>query len=188
MSAIVLTSIAQSSASTDGKIRSFVYTNNKSTGWAWVTTYGNPESASGKAAVGITHLLNDATLGIAGVSSTTIQGAWCVSPGVLDKHELTAVVLTVRIQLLGNQCGQSTKQVLDKTVTFMGQDPPNKPTSEAKPGVTTVTGGGVKVLGQAPTENLPGGPVQSDNYGPGGPAVEYIPIPYAVSASMGASQ
>jgi hypothetical protein len=187
MSAVVLASFAQSNASTDGKIRSFVYTNNKSTQWAWVTAYGNPESVGGKVAVGITHTLNDATLGIAGVSSTTIQGAWCVNPGVMDKHELTAVVLTVRIEIKGNQCSASTKDVLDKSVTFMGQDPANKPTSEAKPGITTVTGGGTKMIG-TPPENVPGGNVQSDGQGPGGPSYYVEKIPFAIAASLGSSQ
>jgi hypothetical protein len=188
MSAVLLASFAQSDASTDGKTRSFVYTSNKSTQYAWVTAYGSPQTTMGKVAVGVTKTLNDMTAGIAGVSGDTIQGAWCVAPGgAMDKHELTAAVHTVRIELKGYQCAANTKDVLDKSVAFLGQDPGGQPTSAAKPGITSITGGGTKTIG-TPPENVPGGNVQSDGQGPGGPSYYIEKIPLAVSASMGGSQ
>jgi hypothetical protein len=189
MSAILLASIAQSDASTDGKVRSFVYTSNQSTKWAWVTAYGVSESTMGEITAALTKIVNEADLGTTGAPGDTIQGAWCLGPGsAMDKRELTSVVHAVRIELKGPQCAANTKDVLDKTVAFKGMDPPNKATSAAKPGITNITGGGTKMIG-TPPENVPGGNVQSDSYGgPGGPSYYIENIPLAVSASMGGSQ
>jgi hypothetical protein len=175
MSAVVLASVAKGDASTT---HSYVYTSNKSTEYAWVTAYGTSTTVGGKIVADIKTTMNNLTLGATGFPGDTIQGAWCVGPSnTMDKHTLSANVHAVRIELKGYQCAANTKDVLDKTVAFLGADP--------KAGITSITGGNTVMIGTAP-ENVPGGNVQSDGQGPGGPSYYDKTIPFAVSASSGA--
>jgi hypothetical protein len=186
IAAVVLASVTQSSASTDGKTRAFVYTNNTSNQYAWVSAYGSEQTikedivkdgAKVVSAIGT-------TLNIGGTISTdTVQGAWCVAPGALDKHGLTAVIHTIRIELKDN-CSADYKEVFNQTIAFDGQDLSGHPTSDAKPGITTITGG-PKTSGSQ--HDVPGGG-QTNLKGPGGPSQATVMIPYAIAETQGASQ
>jgi hypothetical protein len=174
--AVILASFAPSDAST--KATAWVYTNNTSDAYAWVTAYGYDNSKLGEARKDAKSVISSVTskMGLGSVPADTIQGAWCVSPKSMDKHTLgTTTIDQVRIEVKGLHCAASTKDQLNKQVPFPGTD--------TKAGITTITGGYTK-LGTSQSENLPGGGSEKSN-APGGPAVEYQFTNYAISTSTG---
>jgi hypothetical protein len=185
--AIALALFAQSDASTDGKTRSFVYTVNHSADYAWITAYGVQQTLGAKIGGIEKSIISGIGTGleISGpIAQDTIQGAWCVSPGATDHHGLTAAIHTVRIEMKEYKCNYP--DVFNKAYSFPGEDPSGQPTSAAKPGVATISGGGTKTIGQV-QENLPGGGGEKRNE-PGGPASIVVKVPIAVNMSTGASQ
>jgi hypothetical protein len=185
--AMVLALFAQSDASPDGKTRSFVYTNNKSADYAFVTAYGVQQNLQAKIAAIVIGGINDIGTGLAisgPLPTDSVQGSWCVSPGATDHHGLTAVIHSVRIEMRAYNC--SYADVLNKIYTFTGLDTNGQPTSAAKPGVATITGGGTETVGQ--THNMPGGGGSGAGNEPGGPASVVEKVPLVITELRGASQ
>ena len=133
----VFAASVQTDASTDGKTRCFVYTNSKSTDWGMGNGVRQSEIDRWKnfarhCAWAQRH--DGRHRGRVVDDDPKPRGA--LGPGSLEKHELAALAITVRIELKGYQCSASTKDVFDSSVTFLGSDPGGQPASAAKPGVT----------------------------------------------------
>jgi hypothetical protein len=194
--AVVLALLGQSDASTDGKTRAFVYTDNKSADFAYVTAYGQQQTVAwkiGEAEVAVVNgVISEANV-ITGsvlsgpVSGDTAQGSWCVNPGAaLDKHGLTAIIHSVRIEMRLAGCFNPDIKGENIVYAFAGIDTNGQPTSAAKPGLATITGGNTVIVGQ--THNMPGGGGPGSGSEPGGPASIAKLIPIAITETRGASQ
>lgn len=198
--AIVLALLGQSDASTDGKTRAFVYTDNKSADYAWVTVYGVQQTLGAKISTAETDAANDVISSYNLITGTVlsgplatdlVQGSWCVNPGASDKHGLTAVIHSVRIEMRAYNCSYADLKGENLLYGFAGIDTNGQPTSAAKPGVATITGGGTKIVGQ--THNMPGGggpggEGPGGSSGPGGPASIVENVPLVITEARGASQ
>jgi hypothetical protein len=198
--AIVFALLGQSDASTDGKTRAFVYTDNKSADYAWVTVYGVQQTVAAKIGAAETAVVNDVISAgnyVTGVVMTGPlatdfpQGSWCVNPGASDKHGLTAVIHSVRIEMRAYNCNYADLKGENIVFGFTGIDISGQPQSAAKPGVATITGGGTKIVGQ--THNMPGGggpggEGPGGSSGPGGPASIVENVPIVITEARGASQ
>jgi hypothetical protein len=194
--AIVLALLGQSDASTDGKTRAFVYTDNKSADFAWVTVYGVQQTVAAKIGAAEEAAIN-AVISTANLVTGTVMtgplatdsalGSWCVNPGAaLDKHGLTAVIHSVRIEMRAYGCYNPDLKGENIVYGFAGIDTNGQPTSAAKPGVATITGGNTEIIGQ--THNMPGGGGPGTGTEPGGPASIAKLVPIAITETRGASQ
>ena len=190
---IVLALIGQSNASTDGKTRAFVYTNNNSVDYAWVTAYGVQQTVAAKIGLAEEEAINvviaagnlvTGTVMSGPLATDSAEGSWCVNPGASDKHGLTAVIHSVRIEMRAYNCNYADLKGENIVFGFTGIDTNGQPTSAAKPGVATITGGGTKIVGQ--THNMPGGGGPGGG-GPGGPASIVEAVPIVITEARGTS-
>lgn len=101
--------------------KSFVYTDNQSDTYVWITVYGNATTAASAMAQlfpGVGQVLTNAQI------QGSIQGAWCVAPHSYDKHGLSTQLFDVRAEVMSpasKNCAHPV--VLDSTHAFAGDRP-----------------------------------------------------------------
>jgi hypothetical protein len=130
--------------------KSFVYTQNNSDAYVWITVYGASSgvlAAFPQAATVIGQALTKSQL------RGTIQGSWCVAPGALDKHGLSTQIYSVRAEVMSPAAKHCAHPVVLDSIHAFGGDWPdpdgaprvgsyNKSTPEAQihPGLLHVIG------------------------------------------------
>ena len=132
--------------------KSFVYTQNSSDAYVWITVYGASSgllAAFPQAATVIGQAVTKSQI------RGTIQGSWCVAPGHFDKHGLSTQIYHVRAEVMSPTAKHCAHPVVLDSVHAFGGDWPdpngtgtpragayNKDTPEAQihPGLLNVSG------------------------------------------------